>query len=164
LRAHPTFTLALVLTLVQVLTGCVENTPAAVFGDEPFFRCNVQPVLDRSCSAIACHGDAKRPFHVFTRNRLRLAYEGEDLILPLTDAELAANFDNARAFLDVPAEDSWLVRKPLAQAAGGWFHLGDHLFGGGDVWLAVDDPDFQTILSWARGDTQDPSCTYAGSL
>lgn len=155
--------LAAALAALAVV-ACIENPAETRPVDEAYFRCRVQPVLDQSCSAIACHGTVERPFHVFARNRLRLSYSGPDLILPLTDEELAANFENARGFVQAPPDDSWLVRKPLAQSAGGWFHLGDHLFQGGDVWLTPEDPDFITVLDWARGVAEDPDCVYAGSL
>ena len=147
-----------------VCAACVDNPPFDVEVDEAFFRCRVEPVLDRSCSALACHGDARRPFHVFTRNRLRLRSADERLDRPLTSAEVAANYDNARFFLAEAAEDSWLLKKPLAQDAGGWFHLGAHLYGDEDIWIATDDPEYQTVLDWARGASEDPSCTYAGTL
>ena len=36
--------------------------------DEAFFRCRVQPILGKSCAALACHGDGRRFYRVFARN------------------------------------------------------------------------------------------------
>jgi hypothetical protein len=127
--------------------------------DAAFFRCRVHPVLARSCGALACHGDARRPFHVYARNRLR-AFGGEpDRDALLAPDELRASFDAARAFVDADAPDqSPLLMKPLDQRAGGAFHRGAEIFGGGNVFLSADDPERLTLRAWVLGAKEDPSC------
>src|SRR5262245_2838427 len=42
--------------------------------DMDFYKCNVEPIVDRSCAMLGCHGDAKNPFRVYViyaRGRLR---------------------------------------------------------------------------------------------
>lgn len=53
--------------------------------------------------------------------------------------------------------------KPLEQQAGGLFHRGAELFGGGDVYLTPADPDFVTLRSWVEGAKEDPKCIEPGS-
>jgi hypothetical protein len=130
--------------------------------DVPYYRCKVQPVLDNGCAQLACHGDARRAFHVFTRNRLRLDGTNTDRNQPLTERELLANFDNAAGFAAADPDASWLLNKPLDEAGGGWFHLGRELFGGDDVWLTRDDDGYTTVREWLAGATEDPACAYRG--
>ena len=156
--------LALALTCCVFCFGCVDNPTWSPELDPAFHRCEVQPVFDHSCSTLACHGDAKRPFHVFTRNRLRLTGDMTDLNQLLTEAEIVANYDNARGFAADRPEESWLLLKPLEQGAGGYFHVGKERFEGPDVWTSRDDPGYQRVLAWLRGDKADPECIAPGSL
>ncbi|MBI2894305.1 MAG: hypothetical protein HYY06_12200 [Deltaproteobacteria bacterium] len=137
--------------------------------DMAFFRCEVEPILDRGCSMMGCHG-TNRPLRVFSRGRLRnsevvqrvdsclkrgevdLAEAGSATVmcegwLPHTDAEWKKNFDSARAFLMGVGspEDSELLRQPVV---GGMPHEGVHLFDRGDA-------DYQTILEWLGGATRE---------
>ena len=42
--------------------------------DIEFFKCNVQPVFDRKCSQLACHGsETNRALRIYARGRLRNA-------------------------------------------------------------------------------------------
>ncbi|MFT3696201.1 MAG: hypothetical protein QM831_23885 [Kofleriaceae bacterium] len=132
--------------------------------DAPFFACRVQPVLTKYCSALACHGADGRYFHVFARNRARLTGDETQRNAFLSDAERAHNFDAARALIDPSAPtDSVLVLKPLEQAAGGYFHVGATLYGRGNVFATRDDDDYQTLVQWATGSTEDPTCQEPGS-
>lgn len=146
------------------MAGCVTNPVAIADLDPAFHRCQVQPVFDNSCATLACHGDVRRPFHVFTRNRLRLVGPDTDRNLPLTEAEMAANFDNARGFAADTPEQSWLLLKPLEQSAGGYFHIGKERFGGADVWTSTEEAGYQQVLAWLRGAKEDPECVALGSL
>lgn len=152
----------LAAAVLATTAGCVDNPVQTQDLDHAFYRCKVQPILDHSCSALACHGKLERPFHVFTRNRLRLIETSSDQNTPLTPGELDANFDNARGFAGAPADESWLLLKPLEQHAGGYFHKGKDLFDGPDVWTSREDDDFVTVLAWLRGEKADPDCVYPG--
>lgn len=141
--------------------------------DLNYFKCNVQPILDRGCSMMGCHGtDQGRYFRVYSRGRLRnneivdrvgsclksgtvnLQEAGSGTVmcegwLPHTDLEWQKNFDSARSFmLGITApEQSEMLLQPVI---GGRPHVGVHLF-------TESDPDYQTIRAWLGGATL-PSC------
>jgi hypothetical protein len=155
-------------TFVAVTGGCMEkgleDPKPLVTLDEAYFRCHVQPVIAKSCAAFACHGDGRRFFRVFARNRMRASGTEATRRAPMTQDELAANFDAARAFVDPSAPDqSFLLNKPLDIRAGGWFHRGADIFGDGNVFLSVDEPDYVTLRAWVSGATEDPSCIEPGN-
>lgn len=158
----------LVMVLAILLSGgCqagLEDGLAPAPLDEPFFRCRVQPVLTQSCAAFACHGDARRFLRVFARNRLRLGGTEADRNAFLSEGERGHNYAAASALV-VPGrpDESLLLRKPLDERAGGYFHQGAHIFGGGDVFLDREDSDYQVIAQWIEGATEDPSCIEPGS-
>jgi hypothetical protein len=132
--------------------------------DQAYFRCKVQPLLTKSCSAFACHGDARRFFRVFARNRLRAAGTEKDRNAPLSELERASNYDAARAFVDDGARDqSLLLVKPLEIGAGGRFHRGADIFGSGNVFATREDSDFKTLQTWTLGATEGPTCVEPGS-
>jgi hypothetical protein len=150
---------ALVMALALVACqGGLQDPKPLVQLDEPYFRCKVQPILTKSCAAFACHGDARRFFHVFARNRLRLQGTERDRNAPLSDVERAANFEAARAVVDGDA--SLLLTKPLEGAA---FHRGAEIFGGGNVFANTDDEDFKKVRAWIQGAKEDTSCVEPGS-
>jgi hypothetical protein len=155
--------------LALASTGCLQQdleAPATLAKvDEAFFRCRVQPVLATTCAFFVCHGDGRRPFRVYARNRLRLGKTELTRNEPLTTEERQANFAAARAFVDPehPA-DSLLLSKPLDRdRAQGRFHRGAEIFGGGDVFPSREDPDFRVLLRWAEGATADAACIEPGS-
>jgi hypothetical protein len=136
--------------------------------DLDYFKCKVEPIFDRNCSMMGCHGtEIGRPFKVYSRGRLRhsemvpgaptcpdasrlrdLAKEGTGTVMCLgwskhTQAEWQQNYDNARSFMVGVAspDDSDL----LAQVRyGGKAHTGVHFFN-------KTDADYQTIASWLGG-------------
>jgi hypothetical protein len=132
--------------------------------DQAFFRCDVQPLLVKSCAALACHGSGVRYLRLFGRNRMRWQGGESDRNAPLRQEELQANFDAASAMVDPSDPDqSFLLRKPLDVRKGGWFHGGAEMFGQGNVFVSTADPDFVTLRSWVHGATEDPSCIEPGS-
>lgn len=139
--------------------------------DQPYFNCQVQPILTKSCAMFACHGadgtngTNSRFFRVYARNRLRTPDIPEaQRSSALTTAERAANFAAARALVDLNSvDDSVLLLKPLEQAAGGSFHRGAEIFGMGNVFADQSDADFQTLRKWAQGQKDDPQCIEPGS-
>ncbi len=110
------------LCAASLSAACVDNPPAEGPPLDPhFYRCEVQPVFDQGCAALACHGDPARPFHVFTRGRERL--EGDNLHrdLPTSAEELDAGYQSARAFAlahEATPEATWLLLKPLEALLG----------------------------------------------
>ncbi|MCC7536831.1 MAG: PD40 domain-containing protein [Deltaproteobacteria bacterium] len=89
----------------------------------------VQPILSARCSAANCHGSTIADFYVTC---------GDD------EAELRWNYFVSVAHLESPASTSELLRRPLAGPAGGAFHEGS------DVFETTNDPDYQTLLSFAE--------------
>jgi hypothetical protein len=150
------------LLWLATLAGCVSGLDApapATTLDRDYFRCNVQPVLAARCSFPACHGDAQRPLALYAVGRMRYAVGWDRPTAPLTDAELADNFGIASGFTTTTATgQAWLLAKPLATAAGGYFHRGAELYNEGDVFASTDDPGYQLLAKWIGGETASTSC------
>jgi len=158
---------AYALALAGFLASCQSDLtePRALPElDRAFFDCRVQPVLTKYCSALACHGDERRFFTVFARNRLRLDADEAERNAFMQGGERAFNYESTRAFVTAGSpDDSLLTQKPLEQSAGGFFHRGATLFGGGDVFATRDDPDYRVLVDWIEGATEDPTCEEPGS-
>jgi hypothetical protein len=154
------------IPLLWLLAGCQSfDQPRALDAlDEPYFRCRVQPVMAKSCATFACHGDGRRFYRVYARNRLRLGGDETTRNAQLSAEERAANFESAIALIDVEAPlQSFLVLKPLELAAGGYYHRGAVIFGQGNVFSDRSDPDFQTLVNWVGGAKENASCVEPGS-
>ena len=137
-----------------------------------YFECKVEPVLDKKCGMLGCHGtESGRALRVYAKARLR--HTGEVLIntavcagsassdacigsnscpcnAPHTPTEWQRNYDAARGFAidamgNVLANEaqSDLIQQPVV---GGKSHAGIHLF-------QPSDPEQATILSWLNGAT-----------
>jgi hypothetical protein len=137
--------------------------------DLDYYQCKVEPIVDRGCSMLACHGtaaaDPSRAYRVFARGRRRNTQTVGPMCLenaPVdldgmgtatvmchgwtahTSEEWQANYDSARALmLGVADPDQCqLLAQPLA---GGYAHTGVK------IWSTKQDPDYQTIRSWLAG-------------
>lgn len=151
---------------LALLSGCQElDAPAATTPlDEAFFRCEVQPVLTKSCGAFACHGDAERYYTIFSRNRLRFGGGEEERNAQMREQERAFNYQATSAQVDPEQPDqSWLLLKPLDEQVGGYFHGGETQFGMGDVFTDPEDPDLETLREWVLGATAPSDCVEPGS-
>lgn len=152
--------------LALPLLGCrgdLRDEKALVALDEAYFRCRVQPVLTKSCGAFACHGDGRRYFRLFGRNRLRSAGSEEERNAFMRAEERSFNFDSARAMVDAEHPDkSLLLLKPLDSKSGGYYH-GALDFGTSNVFINKDDPDYKTLEAWVGGAKEDPACVEPGS-
>jgi hypothetical protein len=161
-RAASVLLLGATVLAVPACARLDEAAPAPAL-DLDHFRCRVQPILVKSCSAFACHGDVARFYRVFGRNRLRYGLPSESRNLPLEPGELAFNYESAVAYADVTApSESNLLQKPLDESAGGYYHGGAVEYGLGDVWLTRDDEDYQTVLAWVGGAKEEASCIAPG--
>lgn len=132
--------------------------------DAEFFRCQVQPILTKTCAFMDCHGNDERPLRVYAEQRFRLGVTYE---IPFTRAELDANFAAIAGFVEGAQEGtSLLTEKPLDARFGGGFHRGRNQYGEDDVFLSRDDPDYQTLVKFARGEVETPGCipTAGGSI
>jgi hypothetical protein len=140
--------------------------------DLDFFKCNVEPILDRKCAMLGCHGTEQgRALRVYARGRKRLAgqqlsnpacgsgstpsdgCDGVNQCLcaaPHTDAEWRRNFDAARGFAMDSAGKKLTSTKLdkselLAQpVVGGLAHAGIHLFN-------KNDAEYAQIKNWMSG-------------
>ena len=139
--------------------------------DKNFYMCNVEPIFDRLCSMMGCHGTEQgRLFKIYARGRLRnkqtvqqvsscpvgpqrldLQDKGSGTVMclgwsPHTAEEWELNFNNARSFMIglSSAADSELLRQP--EIGGGFAHAGVHTWSPGDA-------DYQLIHDWLNGAT-----------
>lgn len=126
---------------LAALAGCVGNAaldPPAL--DRDLFAARVQPVLAARCASPACHGSDRRRLRVYAPGLFRSDPARTHRDEPLTGAELDANARSAAAFaLDVPAEESLLVTKPLGRVP----HLGGRVF-------ASTDDGCDALVAWLR--------------
>ncbi len=139
-----------------LLGGCVlaggEGEPPAT--NRTDFNDEVYPVLLRDCGFPECHGalsaDEARFFRVYGPGRSRLD-PATDPLAPYTPEEREFTYERARSMLAsaTRAEDTLLVRKPLAVEAGGAAHRGRGE-SGEDVYLTTDAPGYQALLRWAE--------------
>jgi hypothetical protein len=154
----------MVKVLAIALAGCVASgldapAPATTL-DRDYFRCNVQPVLGARCAFSACHGTQRRPFTIYAPGRERYQVGWDQPTAPITPYELEANFGIASGFTTTSATgEAWLLVKPLATRAGGYYHRGADLYGSENVFVTADDPGYQLLASWIAGQAADASCT-----
>ena len=150
------------LVVFGALAGCaVENPPAPPAAlDREYFRCNVQPVLAARCAFPACHGTRKRPLAIYAPGRERYQVTWDRPTEPITADELDANFRLVSGFTSTDATgEPWLLAKPLATSAGGYYHRAADLFGAEDVFVTTDDPGYQLLAAWLAGQIAQPTCT-----
>lgn len=148
--------------------------------DFGYFQCNVEPILDRKCSMVGCHGtESGRAFRVYARGRLRHA--GEMLADPAlcggqvasagctgsiscpctakhTNTEWQLNYDSARGFaIDeagnaIPTATIDTSEMIAQPVVGGKAHAGIHLFKMGDA-------DYQVMHTWLTSAGMSTPCT-----
>jgi len=142
--------------------------------DMPYYKCKVEPIVDRGCAMMGCHGtsvsDGTRAYRVFARGRRRNSQTVPAMCLDSgsqnldkgtatimcygwsghSDDEWQKNYDSARALMVGVAnvDDCDLLSQPVV---GGKAHTGVHLF------ASRTDPDYLTIKAWLMGATL-PSC------
>lgn len=158
----------LVVLVACVPAACVQGGLEADAGpvelDRAYFDCKVQPVLTKYCATFVCHGDGRRFYRIYARNRLRLGGTEEERNAFLRERERQANYVASVAMVDpVHPEDSLLLLKPTGQGARGYYHGGATEFGMGDVFEDEDDPDLRILREWVNGATEDPQCVEPGS-
>lgn len=157
-----------IVILMWWLSACAQDgltaTREAAQLDRAYFDCKVQPVLTKYCATFACHGDGRRFLRLYARNRLRLGGAETDRNAFMRAAEREANYLAARAMVDAEHPEQSLLRlKPLQESAGGYFHGGETEYDAGNVFATVDDPEYQVIVAWTEGATEDPTCIEPGS-
>ncbi len=133
------------MILLWALTALLTQQPAAsptVVLDFEFFKAQVQPIfLEKRpgyTRCVVCHaGEGRTAF-------LRVLSPGATT---WDEAQSRRNFE-AVSRLVTPGEPlaSRLLMHPLEPAAGG-----DEFHNGGRQFTSQDDPHFQTIAAWVRG-------------
>lgn len=157
------------------LNGCgtMTNKPitAATLPqlDLNYYKCKVEPILDKGCAMMGCHGSDSRGLRTYSRGRYRLAGDmvtaacggapqTKDLkdcigsiecacyIAPHTTNEWRRNFDAARGLLLDTAgqplgdsDQSELIQQPMEGT--GKAHAGYKLF-------KSSDPEHATLKAW----------------
>ncbi|MCL4222965.1 MAG: hypothetical protein KJZ91_00665 [Myxococcales bacterium] len=151
---------AVAVALVALGGACALDAPAAVplpQGDAQVFAARAQPALDARCAEPSCHGDARRPFAIYSPGRRRADPARLHLIEPLDDDELEANALAVAALAleplaaGAPLAGCLVLCKPLAVPAGGCGHVV------GPVFAAPDERHYQDLrayldtLAWEEG-------------
>ncbi|MDB4955018.1 MAG: Periplasmic component of the Tol biopolymer transport system-like protein [Myxococcales bacterium] len=107
-----------------------DPTPYTMNANFTKFKDDVQPVLkDHGCTSSNCHGAPQSDFYITC---------GDD------DTQLAFNFSQAWSFVNMPVDDSQILRVPLAVSAGGRGHTG------GDQFSDTGDGDYTKLRDWAN--------------
>lgn len=151
--------------------------------DLDFYKCNVEPILDRGCAQLACHGtETGRALRTYARGRHR--HPGEMLLetgclkppgtmvptesceggiecacwtAPHTAMEWQLNFDAARGF----GLDSKGTPIPAGQEDTSEL-ISQPIIGGkahaGIKMFANGDPEYQTIKAWLSGQKLGMTC------
>jgi len=117
--------------------------------DFEFFKTRVQPILmakrQGNARCISCHSTG-------TPMRLQPLSPGA---ATWTEEESRKNFDVVRPRVNAGNPGaSKLLLHPLAVAAGG-----DPSHDGGKHWMSKDDPEWQTLAAWVRGETASAAST-----
>jgi YVTN family beta-propeller protein len=120
------------------------QAPAESSLDFDFYRSTVEPIFLAkrlgNVRCVTCHAGG-------ASSQLRLQ-PVNDASRSWTEAQSRQNFQALQKFV-VPGSPltSRLLRHPLARAAGG-----DPFHGGGKHWSSQDDPEWQILAAWVRGE------------
>ncbi len=120
-----------------------QPAPSAASLDFEFFKTRIQPIFTAKRPAharcVSCHS---------TGTPMRLQALPKETSM-WNDEDSRKNFDVVRLRV-VPGnpDASRLLLHPLAEQAGG-----DPIHDGGKHWNSKDDPEWQTLAAWVRGDT-----------
>jgi len=146
--------------------------------DLDYYKCEIEPIMNASCSMLGCHGTDSRPLRTYSRGRFRNVEESvvnpcpgggmtplSECIgsiecgcwqSPHTGVEWQRNYDAARGFgLDPQGnplsdnEQSELIQQPME--GGGKAHAGFKMFDPGS-------PEHTKIKAWLDGTTFGQTC------
>ena len=124
-----------------VRTGKAGSAAAGPALDYEFFRDRVQPIFLKKrpghARCVACHQD-REP-------RLQELHAGATAWNEEQSRKNFASWQRTVAPGDIEA--SRLLLHPLAKSAGG-----DAFHGGGKHWKSKNDPEWQTLAAWVRGE------------
>lgn len=145
-------TIALLSVIAALLFQQPAPSPSSV--DFEFFKTRIQPIFMAKrpghARCISCHSAG-------TGMRLQPLSPGS---ATWNEEESRKNFEVVRQKV-VPGNPvaSRLLRHPLAEAAGG-----DPHHDGGKHWKSQDEPEWQTLAAWVRGQTVSNSPAISGKV
>ena len=136
--------LVLILLMAALLAQQPASSPATPSTlDFEFFRTKVQPIFlarrGEHARCVSCHRGGQSP-------RLQPLSPGA---ATWDEEQSRKNFEELKRLV-APGDPlaSRLLTKPLAAAAGGdLFHIGSK------HWASQNDPEWQTLSAWVRGQT-----------
>src|SRR5437764_8217331 len=142
--------------LLSLVTAILLQQPAASQAslDFGFFQTRIQPIFTTkrlgNARCVSCHATG-------TPMRLQPLAPGS---ATWNEEESRKNFDVVKQRV-VPGspEKSKLLLHPLLEAAGGDAH-----HDGGKHWKSKDDPEWQTLAAWVRGDTLSSKTAAPGKV
>jgi len=153
--------------------GLVTTAPPAQLLDYNEFVCEVQPVLIRHCSFLACHGKADQALRVYSPGKLRLV-DSATTTRGARDAKLSAdevmrNFESATGTVYAaqpsdrqnPDDRVPILVKAVRASFGGSQHRGVGIF---PVYPAQDlahDAEYTALAAWVAGKKatgSEPAC------
>ncbi len=135
--------------LIPIIALLVQAPAPSPSLDFEYFKTKVQPILlakrEGHARCVSCHSQG-------TPMRLQPLSPGAST---WNDEESRKNFDviRARVVSGNPMK-SKLLTHPLAEQAGG-----ESSHDGGKHWLSQDDPEWQILAAWVRGDTHKPTAS-----
>jgi len=131
-----------------------QPAPASTSLDFEFFKTKIQPIFTTKrvdhARCVSCHSTG-------TPMRLQPIAPGN---ATWNEEESRKNFDviRARVVAGNPLK-SKLLTHPLAEEAGG-----DPIHDGGKHWKSQDDPEWQTLAAWVRGQTVSSTAAVPGKV
>src|SRR5689334_5048146 len=145
---------AVVSVLVSGPSARVQQPTSSPSLDFEFFRTRVQPVFTTkrpgNARCVSCHAFG-------TPMRLQPLPPDSGT---WNEEQSRKNFEVIRLRV-VPGnpEASRLLRHPLAESAGG-----DPQHDGGKHWASKEDPEWQTLAAWVRGETMSSASSVRGKV
>ena len=133
-----------IIALVPIVALLAQQPASSPSLDFEYFKTKVQPILlakrEGHARCVSCHTTG-------TPMRFQPLSPGA---ATWNDEESRKNFDviRARVVAGNPLK-SKLLTHPLAEQAGG-----DVTHDGGKHWMSQDDPEWQTLSAWVRGQTK----------
>lgn len=155
--------------------SCVQQEPSDLRffpSKEEFINGGVSAMMEARCGGLDCHGQVGRPLRIYSQRGLRLATppEGDPTlrdIRPTTPEERLENYQSViglepEGLNDTVASggqyvDHQLLLKPLDDESS----FGVRHKGGPVLQPTPNDPGWQCLFGWVRGEPNRQACTDA---
>lgn len=157
---------------VMSIVACVQNEPSDIrfFPDkEEFINGGVSAMMEARCGGLDCHGQVGRPLRIYGQRGLRLATPETELRdeRPTTPEERLENYQSVIGLepeglsdtVESKGEyvDHQLLLKPLDDQGG----FGVRHKGGPVLQPTPNDPGWQCLFGWVKGEPNRQACTEA---